>query len=327
MPTYKNTSHSAITVNGILFKVGENVQTEMIISHPDLDIISPYPLFNPLTRFHTVFGDGTNEEVILIDTENTKKIKIFRLLAGNLFIFLENTSNHPPMVLFPGKTIEIEVNRNCSQLVLYFSVESSCLIEEISHFTKYHSDPSSSTNVQIDGGTLVLSPSENHIGEVGGKTTTGVFEFVRPDDTIDYDPNDIVSDDTTGITLMEFDIGRIDGSTGYITKALLLTDNPACFSSFAIWLFNSPDIMIQSDNDPLLLLYENREKIIGSIFIDELETGEAGSDSAWNFNADVRISFHCLSDSTKIYGLIQTLDGFTPIANQKFCVTLTAELN
>lgn len=184
-----------------------------------------------------------------------------------------------------------------------------------------------------DEDTGALQPSENHIGEIGGKLKRASAEFTRPADTTAYTARDVVSNSTGASTLMQFDIARVAGGSGYIAKARLITNNKAPTPRLRLWLYTISTPTVAADNAAFTLLWANRANRLGYIDFPALSTEDpTGSDSASSIATSgtaftIPLAFICAAGDTKLYGLLETLDAFTPTSGQQFYVELTADCN
>lgn len=178
-----------------------------------------------------------------------------------------------------------------------------------------------------------ISAGENHIGEVGGRLKRSSAEFTRPADTTAYVARDVVSNSTGGTTLMQFDLARVAGGSGYISKARLVTNNKTPTPRLRLWLYTISNPTVAADNAPFTLLWSNRANRIGYIDFPALASEDpTNSDSASSIATSgtaftVPLAFICAANDTKLYGILETLDGFPPASSQQFFVELTADLN
>lgn len=126
-----------------------------------------------------------------------------------------------------------------------------------------------------------LPASENHIGAVGGRLKRASAEFTRPADTTGYIARDVVSNSTGGSTLMEFDLARVAGGSGYLIKARIITSNKTPTPRFRLWLYTTGNPTVAVDNAQMTLLWANRANRIGFLDFPAVATEDAtNSDSA-----------------------------------------------
>lgn len=170
--------------------------------------------------------------------------------------------------------------------------------------------------------------SENHIGEVGGRTVRVAATFARPADTTAYTALDAVSTSTSAPVVITFSgMARINAGSGYITKARIMTDQKTNTARFRLHLFHTAPTLT-NDNAAFPLLWTDRANRVGKIDFGAMTTEDAtNSTCAESMNDSVRLSFTCEAANTALYGILETLDAFTPANAQNFYISLTAEQN
>lgn len=82
-----------------------------------------------------------------------------------------------------------------------------------------------------------------------------------------------------------------------------------------------------ADNAAYTLLWANRTSRIGYIDFLSGNTEGSGSTAANSLNATVRLPFVCAAASRNVFGLLETLDAFTPASAQNFFIELYSELD
>lgn len=160
---------------------------------------------------------------------------------------------------------------------------------------------------------------------VGGSTVTVATEFTRPANTTAYTAKDVVGPAVAAV-LTFTGVGREVGGGGYITKARLLTNQSTNTARYRLHLYHTAPSAI-ADNSPLTLLWANRSYRFGAIDLAAAGTEGSGSDAANSLNAETRLAFICHTDTRDLFGVLETLDAFTPASGQQFFVELTAETN
>jgi len=170
--------------------------------------------------------------------------------------------------------------------------------------------------------------SENHLGEIGGRTVRNAATFARPADTTAYAALDAVSTSTSAPTVITFSgMARINAGSGYITKARIMTDQKTNTARFRLHLFHTAPTLT-NDNAAFPLLWSNRENRVGKIDFSPMATEDAtNSTCAESLNDAVRLSFTCEAANAALYGILETLDAFTPASAQNFYISLTSEQN
>jgi hypothetical protein len=184
----------------------------------------------------------------------------------------------------------------------------------------------------MSSSSSALPRGEFHIGEVGGNGSYVGVEFTRPADTTAYAALDAVSDSTSAPTVLTFaNLARVNGGSGYITKARLFTDQKTNVARFRLHLFHTAPTAI-NDNSPYTLLYANRANRIGHIDFPACATEDPTNSTAASARVvpdgvSLPLAFKCADGAKTIYGLLETLDAFTPASGQKFWIELTADNN
>lgn len=191
----------------------------------------------------------------------------------------------------------------------------------------------SATGTGIDSDPYVLgtgsvaAAGENHIGEVGGKLIFQSVTFTRPADTTAYAAKDAVSNSTGSPTVLTFtSLMRVSGGLGYNVKARLMTNQSTCVARFRLHLFRSSPTAI-NDNSPYTFLWADRSNWLGYIDFSACQTEGSGSDAAFSLNDTVRLVVGSAGGSLTVYGLLVTLDAFTPANGQQFHIGLNADVN
>lgn len=167
----------------------------------------------------------------------------------------------------------------------------------------------------------------NNIGSVGGTLATASATFARPADTTAYAAKDAINSSTSAPALLSFAaMARVAAGSGYITKARMLTDQTTFVGRLRLHLYHTAPAAI-NDNAPFTLLYANAGNRVGYIDFDVASAEGTGSTAAGSINSIVRLPFIGASGSQTLYGLLETLDAFTPASGQNFYIELTADQN
>lgn len=162
-------------------------------------------------------------------------------------------------------------------------------------------------------------------GIAGGSQALVSASFSRPANTTAYTAADVVADSTPNL-LSFAGMARWIGGSGYITKGRVVTNQSTNVARYRLHLYHTAPSAI-ADNSPLAILYANKDKLVGTLDFVAAKTEGSGSDCAYSLNADARLAFKCAAASTTLYGILETLDAFTPTSGQQFYVELTAEQN
>lgn len=169
--------------------------------------------------------------------------------------------------------------------------------------------------------TGVLPAGENHVGQVGGSTAVVRVEKTRVSDANAYAANDAIDASTSAPTGLTFAVGRTATGSGVILGAHIATDQTTCVARFDLDLYDAAPAY-PNDNAEALRPYSGAAaKFLQTITFPAVAKKTANSTQAEAENRDVRVPFKCVGASS-IYGVLRTLDAFTPASGQKFTVTL-----
>ena len=187
------------------------------------------------------------------------------------------------------------------------------------------------TTLKDSGGTILTAA-----GSVVGSNTVRVgVEFTRPANTDAYIAKDVVSNSTSAPTVLTFaNFARVNGGSGIIVRARLMTDKKDVTATFRLHLFHTAPTAI-NDNSPYLLLYSNAANRIGMIDFPAMASEDPTNSTA---SATMRPSsdavmgtpnlwFSSDPGSRSIFGILETTAAFTPASGQKFYVELAALLD
>lgn len=153
---------------------------------------------------------------------------------------------------------------------------------------------------------------------VSGSTFRSEGTVTRPANTTAYTANDIVTNSVTASTAIDFPlVAREAGGGATLLSARLSTNNPAIAATrFRLWLFRDTPASIPVDNAAYAITFANSQIRLG--YYDFL-TGLAGSDcvdwwGVWVSEGGMPV----VPVGTSLKGLLQVLDGFTPLSAQSW---------
>jgi hypothetical protein len=170
--------------------------------------------------------------------------------------------------------------------------------------------------------------------QTAGKTVISTADLTRPADTAVYAPLDVVSDSSSAGFMLTFpNMARVNGGSGYVTKAVLQSDSTTMQCSFRLHLYTSTATTVnKTDNAPLVQAYADRNLYVG--YIDFDMTGPEGTGSCVkSVNSMCRLAYTTESTVTALYGVLEMRSfinsqvPYVPASGQKFSIKLTAEQN
>lgn len=165
-----------------------------------------------------------------------------------------------------------------------------------------------------------------------GVVIRDVATFTRPNNTDAYGIGDVVSNNASATTLLEFvQFSRLaPGAAGYITGALLSTNKKSIVPVIRVHLFNASNPTVAADNAQMVELYADAAKRLGYFDLPALETATDATNSdcsrAILTTQDLLIPFVANAGTRSIYALLETRTAFTPAAQQQFSLTLFGDL-
>lgn len=171
-------------------------------------------------------------------------------------------------------------------------------------------------------GTVGLLAGENHIGSVGGHTVQQAFSFNRPSDTTAYSANDAVTDSTSATTPLSWQLARTSGGGVTLKRFRLATNNASMAARLRLWLYRSSPASPPNDNALFQQSWGNVATRIGYVDFLTYVTGSGVTDYFGTFVLDNSVPV--VPSAQTIYGILQTLDAFTPASGQTFNAYITA---
>jgi hypothetical protein len=178
--------------------------------------------------------------------------------------------------------------------------------------------------------SVTLKASESHLGEVSGNLISKTVEETRPANTDAYTAGDVVSNNVTTTTLMQFaNIFRVSGGTGYIVGIRVSTDKKSITPRLRMHLFNASNPTIAADNAAFKEVYADDSKRLTYYDMPAMNTAvdATNSDMSRSFDMTCRIPVYAAAGSRDLFLAKEVLDAFTPASGQKIKVTLYLDNN
>lgn len=189
--------------------------------------------------------------------------------------------------------------------------------------------------LQVDSsGNLKTLPqaTENHLGEVGGRSRTINGSVTRPADTNVYAVGDAITDSTSAPTVLTFSgCARINQGSGTILGATLIDSaNQTTKGDFDLFLFDTT-YTVDNDNAAFTPTDAEMETAVGVIsFLGGFaKAGDATSGAGGNLiyagqlgAYNDPIVFQCGAASTSLFGALVARNAYTPVSGEKFTIRL-----
>jgi hypothetical protein len=153
----------------------------------------------------------------------------------------------------------------------------------------------------------------------GGMVVLSSASFVcGSGSTVAYSINDIVSAGSPTQMLTFAGMGRVNGGTGLIHKARIITSASADVSTYGIHLFrySSASATIAADNSPYQYLWTSGSAgHVGKIVVGPMATEALGSNAAEAItgigSTGFPIAYSCASNDTALYGTLEIASALT----------------
>jgi len=177
-----------------------------------------------------------------------------------------------------------------------------------------------------------LSSSEDHIGEVGGKLTSGSVEFTNTSGSgTAYSIGDTVSAGSAITTPYEIpNVFRVNGGSGYIVSLAVATDKSGQTPNFRVHFYSGSSATLSGDNSPYKDSYADTQYKLRPFDLPSMSssTDTSGSCSrAWD-TTTIRQPVIARSNSKSLWVGIETLSAFTPAAtSEKYTVSVIMDNN
>ncbi len=164
---------------------------------------------------------------------------------------------------------------------------------------------------------------------VSGTKSKTTATFTRPANTTAYTVGDVVSNSASATTMMEFTNAVRKGGSGLVVGATIATDEPGVTARYRLHLYTENTVTLAADNAPFIDLYADQGEKVGSFDFVAMttpanNTGDAVSRSQ---NFSLSIPVRTPRESTSLFGVLEVLDGPTPVSGQAFQVTLYTEMD
>jgi hypothetical protein len=177
------------------------------------------------------------------------------------------------------------------------------------------------------------APLDTEAVPVTGNTVELATTITRPANTTAYTAKDAIADKTAAATILTFtNAAQAAGRGGYVVGATVMTDQTANTAQFKLHLFHTAPGAVVVDNAAMTApLWTDRASYVGSIiFAAAAQEGGAGAAFAQlttGAEPQFPMPFVCAAADSNLYGMLETLDAFTPASAQNFYLVLRIEQN
>jgi len=144
-----------------------------------------------------------------------------------------------------------------------------------------------------------------------------------------YAAEDVLSESADAGTDWDFlAIAKVNGGTGYITKAQAICETTAVTPRLTLFLFNvAPTSAVNDNVANTALLHDDLANYVGKIDFPALEDlgGDSETVATVSTTGNIPLAFQCASSADDLFGILVTRDIFTNTATNDMRVILTVE--
>ena len=167
-------------------------------------------------------------------------------------------------------------------------------------------------SASVSGGSIASLAGENHIGEIGGRTTVVTACFPRDANTTQYAIGDMWASGSTNGTLVRLPgCARKNNGSGVIDRIVLIDSaSQATMPQLYLYIFDNV-ITSPSDNAPFPLTDAEAETIIGVIPVTSWYPGGSAL-NAISVVSNLTIPFVCQSACNSLWAIPVLQNTYTP---------------
>jgi hypothetical protein len=176
--------------------------------------------------------------------------------------------------------------------------------------------------------SLGVAVASDQVLQVNGSLVSISVEFTRPNDTNAYAIGDMVSDNTSTTTMQQVaNAVRVSGGSGYLVGVRCSTNKKSITPRFRVHLFTTTGATLAGDNVAYKEVYADSSKRLGYTDLPSMTTAADTANSDMSRSLDMTIRLPIVVPATSLYFVVETLDAFTPDAQQKFTFTFVMDQN
>lgn len=150
------------------------------------------------------------------------------------------------------------------------------------------------------------------------------YSFNKVSGTTAYDANDLVANHATAGSVVPMSFAVRNQANGIIRAARLFKGSTATTdATFALHLFEARPTPANGDNGAFAVA--TADGYLDSVAIDLSSGALVGTAGAYKRVGGLAIGFQLPTISSRLYGLLQVTDTYTPATNETFKITLEIE--
>lgn len=176
------------------------------------------------------------------------------------------------------------------------------------------------------GGSVTLTASELHIGEVGGRMACPSSNFNRPGGTVTYTVGYLIANNATAgsVTPLSWTFTRVAQGSSYLIRARLVKSTTTLSGIFRVHFYTASPTCSNGDNGAWLT--NSASSYLGNVDISITQAFTDGAFGVGVSNVGSTIAQALASGST-VYGLIEARSAYAAGAAENFAVTLELSEN
>ena len=181
-------------------------------------------------------------------------------------------------------------------------------------------------------GIVTSGSSENHVGEFGGRMTSGSVEFTNTSGSgTAYSIGDTVSGGSLVTIPYEIpNIFRVNGGSGYIVSIGIATNKSSINPAFRVHFYSGSSVTLSGDNLPYLDSYADTAYKLRPFDLISMSSSvnTSGSCSRTWDTTTIRQAVTAQSNSKSLWVALETLSAFTPNAvSEKYTISAIMDNN
>ena len=187
-------------------------------------------------------------------------------------------------------------------------------------------------NTESDGSGTWLFPVVN----AGGVPVAGAIKTVSVAKVCEaegaYSAADVISESDTasaGTAWTFLAVARVNGASGYITGARIISETTALTPRLVLYLFTATPTCELDDNAPNTAnVWADRANVVGQIDFPAMNdngTGASASQVSPSTVGGLPVPFTCASGADDLIGVLVTLDAFDQVDDKSIRIDLTVE--
>lgn len=146
----------------------------------------------------------------------------------------------------------------------------------------------------------------------------------------EYHAADVISEATSSGTAWTFSaIASMDGGSGFIWKAKVISETTALTARLVLYLFiDTPTCELDDHASNTAEVWADRANSVGKIEFPPLSENGTGASEATASPAtsdSIPLTFKCASGVDDLIGVLVAIDAFTQVAGKSIRIELTAE--